>query len=440
MAKTKNLENTNMTIFESISTDELSKILTKANIQIIDIRPVESYNGWKSRNEKRGGHITNARSLPVKWTNYIDWLDIVHAKEIYPENELIIYGYSKLESEKVARRFAQTGYPNIKIYYRFMEEWVTNNNLPMNNLKRYKNLVSAEWLKKLIETDSAPEYDNQRFVICHGHYRNEEDYNIGHIPTSISLDSLLLESPVTWNCRPPEELKKNFEKLGISHDTTVILYGRFSFPNNDDPFPGSSAGHLGSIRCALIMLYAGINDVRILNGGIQSWIDAGFELSTEPVIPKPIKDFGLKIPGNPEYITNINQAKVILTSDQANLVSVRSWPEFIGEVSGYNYIEKKGRIPGAIFGNCGSDAYHMENYRNLDHTMREYHEIIKIWEEVGITADKHNAFYCGTGWRGSEAFFNAWLMGWPKISVFDGGWFEWSNDESNPFETGDPNQ
>jgi len=41
---------------------------------------------------------------------------------------------------------------------------------------------------------------------------------------------------------------------------------------------------------------------------------------------------------------------------------------------------KKGRIPGAIFGNCGSDACHMENYRNLDHTMREFGEVRAIWK------------------------------------------------------------
>jgi thiosulfate/3-mercaptopyruvate sulfurtransferase len=47
-------------------------------------------------------------------------------------------------------------------------------------------------------------------------------------------------------------------------------------------------------------------------------------------------------------------------------------------------------------------------------------------------------FYCGTGWRGSEAFYNAWLMGFPRISVYDGGWYEWSNDPGNPTETGIP--
>ena len=117
-----------------------------------------------------------------------------------------------------------------------------------------------------------------------------------------------------------------------------------------------------------------------------------------------------------------------------------SWEEFIGNRSGYHYIEKKGRIPGAVFGNCGSDAYHMENYRNFDHTMREYQEFEAAWKEGGISPEKHVAFYCGTGWRGSEAFINAWLMGWPKVSVYDGGWFEWCNNPENPIETGIPKE
>jgi len=30
-------------------------------------------------------------------------------------------------------------------------------------------------------------------------------------------------------------------------------------------------------------------------------------------------------------------------------------------------------------------------------------------------------------------------MGWPRIAVYDGGWFEWSRDPAhNPIESGDP--
>ena len=86
---------------------------------------------------------------------------------------------------------------------------------------------------------------------------------------------------------------------------------------------------------------------------------------------------------------------------------MRTWNEHIGEVSGYNYIGPAGRIAGDVWGNCGSDAYHMQHYRNVDNTMRSYPEIAANWEEAGITADKWVAFYCGTGWRASETWFYA---------------------------------
>jgi thiosulfate/3-mercaptopyruvate sulfurtransferase len=298
--------------------------------------------------------------------------------------------------------------------------------------------VPARWVQSLILRGSAAEYDNDRFVICHAHYQNPADYDEGHIPGAISLDTNSLESPDTWNVRPADELRRTLLAAGITTDTTVVLYGRCSYPHDGDPFPGSRAGHLAAMRCAFIMLYAGVKDVRVLNGGLQAWLDEGLGTSSTPVNAQAAADFGASIPQHPELLVNLAQARRILAAPDANLVCVRSWQEYTGAVSGYNYITKKGRIPGAVFGNCGSDAYHMENYRNVDHTTREYHELERLWAAVRITADKHNAFYCGTGWRGAEAFFNAWLMGWPRVSVYDGGWYEWSSDEANPYETGVP--
>lgn len=421
-----------------ISTKELLNCFDKPEYVIIDIRPVDAYNGWKLEGETRGGHIKSARSLPEKWVNYIDWIEIVRSKGILPEQSLVIYGYYSVEAEKVINVFMHAGYKNIQIYNHFVNEWSANMDMAMDYLPNYKQLIYPEWLQKLQSGGNPPEHSGSNYVICHVHYRNPEDYFEGHIPGTISLDTLLLESPETWNRRSSEELKKALQNLGIAHDTTVILYGRFSFPNNDDPFPGSSAGHLGAFRCAFIMMYAGVKDVKMLNGGLQSWKDAGFEITSEETKPKSINNFGIKIPARSELAVDISRAKELLKSEKGDLISIRSWSEFIGELSGYNYIGKKGRIPGAIFGNCGSDAYHMENYRNLDHSAREYHEIAKNWAEAGISPEKHNAFYCGTGWRGSEAFFNAYLMGWKQVSVFDGGWFEWSNDPANPYETGEP--
>ncbi len=423
---------------KEIYTEELPVFLKDENTILVDVRPVEAYNGWKLEAEKRGGHIAGARSLPAKWAKYIDWIEIVRSKGILPSNQIILYGYKSEEVEKVAQKFRDSGYKKLLYYGDFADGWSADVDLPMEKLKNYHQLVSADWVKDLLDGKSPQTFENDSFVILHAHYRNRDAYLGGHIPGATDIDTLALEAPETWNRRSPEDLKKALEEHGVNAGTTVVLYGKHMFPSNEDPFPGSAAGDIGAIRCAFVMMYAGVKDVRILNGGFQSWEDAGYVISTEDVPKRPVAEFGVTIPQKPELAVDLPEAKEMLASDRAELVCVRSWPEYIGEVSGYNYIEQKGRIPGAVFGNCGSDAYHMENYRNLDHTTREYGEIASTWKEVGITPDKHLAFYCGTGWRGSEAFFNAWLMGWPRVSVFDGGWFEWVNNGDNPYETGLP--
>lgn len=422
----------------TITTEALCGKIGLAELNIIDIRSIDSYNGWRLSGEARGGHIPGARSLPFRWTNYIDWIEMLRFKKIEPDNELVIYGSDRREVDTLARRFEKLGYRSISVYYNFIDEWCLNESLPLTGLERYRYLVPAAWLNQLIIGEKPSEYSNTRFVVVHAHYRNREAYLSGHIPGAIDMDTLALEAPETWNRRTAGELKEALEEHGITADTTVILYGKYMDPDNNDPFPGSAAGDIGAIRLAFIMMYAGVKDVRVLNGGFHSWVDEGYEISLSDEPKKSEPDFGSVIPAHPELAVDTPQAKKMIASDKAELVCVRSWAEYIGEVSGYNYIKPKGRIPGAVFADCGSDAYHMENYRNFDHTTREFCEIADIWKSNGITPDKHLAFYCGTGWRGSEAWFNAWLMGWPKVSVYDGGWFEWSADPDNPFETGMP--
>lgn len=423
----------------TLSTNELKSLMNEKTGKVIDIRPIAAYNGWQLRDERRGGHIPKAKSIPLQWTRYMDWVEVLEEKDIQKDEPVVVYGYDEGNIRSMAKKLLDLDYTNVRIYLGFSTKWSPNEDLPLDRLERYQQLVHPQWVKQLIDGERPPKYDNDDYVICHSHYGYIEDYEKGHIPGAIALNTNWLESTETWNRRTPEELRERLERLGIRRDTTVVMYGRFSAPVYDEErFPGKSAGHLGAMRSAAILLYAGVEDVRILNGGITSWEDAGYELSTENADTQPIDDFCAEIPGRPEVMIDTLQAKEYLASDNAELVSVRSWAEFMGDRSGYHYIEKKGRIPGAVFGNCGSDAYHMENYRNFDHTMREYQEVADTWIKERLTPDKKLAFYCGTGWRGSEAFWNAWLMGWPNVAVYDGGWYEWSRDPQNPIGTGKP--
>jgi 3-mercaptopyruvate sulfurtransferase SseA len=260
------------------------------------------------------------------------------------------------------------------------------------------------------------------------------------LPGALYLDTNQLESPRDWNRRSPEALETALRALGITNDTTVIVYGRDTEGDANEKWPGRRAGQIAATRALMILRYAGVDDVRLLDGGYDWWVQGGNPLETVLHTPTPVDSFGVTVPVRPEVIVDIEEAKEIIADPAgAALVSVRTWREHIGDVSGYNYIGPAGRIKGDVWGNCGTDAYHMQHYRNIDNTMRAYPEIAANWDEAGITPDKWVAFYCGTGWRASETWFYAYLQGWQRIAVYDGGWFEWSQDPiNNPTEIGLP--
>ncbi|MBT3230067.1 MAG: sulfurtransferase [Candidatus Marinimicrobia bacterium] len=426
-----------MANFPKLTSKELIKQHFTPTTKIIDLRPTAAHNGWPLRAEKRGGHIPQAISFPLRWFSELSQakiLLILQSKDIHSSTDIILTGYSEDETETAAHKLLSLGFNSLSIHEGGMLAYLEDEELPVRSLPRYKHLVHPEWLKRILSSNRS----EKDIVLAHVSFDNWGDYNEGHIPGAIWLDTLALEDETTWNHRTNTELEEELCAHGINKDSMVILYGRTANPNMSQEQPGQQAGQLASMRAALLLMFAGVRDVYVLDGGLDAWIREGGSITRDETLPTKIESSRLIIPEHPEYITLIDKAKQYLSDPQSELVSVRSWEEFIGEVSGYHYIEKKGRIPGAVFGNCGSDAYHMENYRNHDDSMRSLCEIEAILFESELTPDKNLAFYCGTGWRASEAWFCTWLMGWEHVSIFDGGWFEWSNDPKNPFEIGTP--
>jgi thiosulfate/3-mercaptopyruvate sulfurtransferase len=439
------------TTARTIHLDELSARLGRPDLRILDARPLAAYNGWRLRGEPRGGHVPGAGALPAEWLYRLDDEDILalaRAHDLATGTTTVVYGYDGAadrggDARAVVDRLASIGVTGLRVIERgWTGGWAADASRPVELLPGYRRLVHPAWLREALD-GGAPEYPpTGPLLLFHVNFGVPEEYAEGHLPGARYLDTNWLENPIDWNRRTPEELETALAGLGISHDATVVLYGRDTEGDANEKWPGRRAGQIAATRAALILRYAGVDDVRLLDGGYDRWVREGHPLEAAPRAPEPVAAFGRPIPSRPELIVDLDEAKEILAdADGAALVSVRTWREHIGAVSGYNYIGPAGRIAGDVWGNCGSDAYHMQHYRAVDNTMRPYPEIAANWAAAGITPDKRVAFYCGTGWRASETWFYAWLQGWERIAVYDGGWFEWSRDPANnPIEVGEPGE
>ena len=288
------------------------------------------------------------------------------------------------------------------------------------DLVRWRQLVAPAWLAALAGGELPPAAPAGRWRLFEVGCGALAQYRQGHVPGAGYLDTCELEVQPLWNKVSDQALLEVLLANGVRHDSTVILYGR-------NPLAAARAAHL--------MLYAGVADVRLLDGGLAAWNRAGLALEEGDAAPAArAAAFGCPFPAKPAYLIDTRQAKQLLARPDGALVSIRSWSEHAGQTSGYSYINARGDIPGARWGRAGNDGdvNCMGEYHNADGSMRDPGDILRNWRDSGIHPGQHAAFYCGTGWRASLAFFYAWLMDWQRISVYDGGWFEWSRDPDNP--------
>ena len=287
-------------------------------------------------------------------------------------------------------------------------------------LVRWQQLVTPAWLAGLAAGRAVRAAPRGRWRLFEVGCSGAELFRSGHIDGAGYIDTNSIEQAPLWNKVADDVLLRLLLDEGISHELCVVLYGRNT---------------LAAARVAHLMLYAGVRDVRLLDGGLGAWSAAGLPLAPGPARrPAALARFGTRFPGHPEYLIGIAQAKALLCQHDGALVSIRSWAEFCGQTSGYDYIAARGDIAGARWGRAGADGdiNSMSEFQNPDGCMKPAHELCRFWGEAGIHRGRQTAFYCGTGWRASLAFFYAWLMGWERISVYDGGWYEWSGDAANP--------
>ena len=290
-------------------------------------------------------------------------------------------------------------------------------------VEKTKVFVSPEWVKSVID---GKQEESKDFVILEaawGEVADDKAYTEGHIPGALHMNTDYIESEEFWNIRTPEEITELMKKYGITKDTTVITYGNNPVISADD-------------RVAMTLLWAGVENVKNLSGGIDAWKNAGYELETTVNEPKATdKDFGVTIPAHPEYILSIDQVKDKLKNDKNfKLVSIRSRDEFEGKTSGYGYIDRAGEPLGAIWGHDTDDG----SYNNEDGTVADIVTVKKYLSESGASLGNEVSYYCGTGWRAAIPFLIEYDEGIRTMSVYDGGWFQWQMDPENPVQLGAP--
>jgi molybdopterin synthase sulfurtransferase len=422
--------------------EQIMKKLGSKNFAIIDSRADEEYIGWQRYAEARGGHIPGAVQIPYEWffnsdktvLKYSDLKTLFESRGIIRKKEVTAYCTVGIRSGFVYFLYRLMGYSKASNYDGSIAEWAADESLPMEKTSRFSEIVYPAWVKALIDyhkadsTSPAPleyPYDrSHKYLIFETQWGSFDDmaqgwadnsYLIGHIPGAIHSNSDTYENGAPrWFLIPDDELKAAIGSMGITDDTTVVVY---------------SDSRIFAARLWWILKYAGVTDVRFMNGGYQQWLANGYDTETTINYPVPTTFSGTT---HPEYLATTEYVFSQYTNTGTTLIAdVRSKDEYDGLISGYSYVNAKGRIPNSVWASDGDDGSSV--YNDSDGTLRSYPEVRDFWKGIGITStgasnlfDKGVIFQCGSGYRSALTFLYAYLMGYDNIRNYSDGWEGWS--------------
>ncbi len=427
---------------------------------IVDCRSDAEYNGWSQNGEVLGGHIAGALQLPFSWlfrdehhlADYGTLRDIFLQKGVLRDRKTATYATAGIKSAMTYFALRLLGYQDIANYDGSYWEWSSNSyydpeNFPLAKLEKYDRLVNPQWVREELLTNNN---QDQPFVIIETNWGPaSEAYLEAHIPGAIYVNTDEIEyddfyarndPPAAiwfgrsttaeedfakgltgddslpknyWNIYPYQYLLPAIANMGITTETTVVVSG---------------ADVTAAARLVWALMYAGVADVRLLNGGFKAWQAAGYAMENGLIPRSPQAWFGRDQPLHAEYLVTTDYIREVVDGlhPDAVISDIRTWDEYIGATAPYGYIPTDGRIAGALWGHAGDGPWTMDDFVDADGSLRSYTEVAAMWASEGITADKSVSHYCGTGWRAALTFLYGYMMGWDRVSLYDGGWYEWS--------------
>ncbi|MBA2741711.1 MAG: sulfurtransferase [Actinobacteria bacterium] len=274
--------------------------------------------------------------------------------------------------------------------------------------------------KVLVTTDWLAEHLSDPGVVVAEVDENPDVYEEGHIRGAVKLH---------WRDDLQDKIirdvvsKKDFEALlgerGILNDTSIVLYG-----DKNNWFAAYAFWYLKTY---------GHEDVRLLDGGRQKWIEEDRELTTDAATPTPAtyvakeRDESIRIRRD-EVLEGLDDSAVAL-------VDVRSPQEYTGELMappGYEQegAARTGHIPGA-------QSIPWATAVRDDGTFKSTDELEEIYGAQGVTREKEVRAYCRIGERSAHTWFVLReLLGYENVKNYDGSWTEWGNLVEVPIEKG----
>lgn len=222
----------------------------------------------------------------------------------------------------------------------------------------------------------------------------QASYPYGHIPGAVPLLHEKYCHPAYFErIAPPIQLQNVLGGLGVSNDSTIVLYG------ND--------GLQARVYWAVKMY--GYNSVKILDGGLDKWKEAGFDITPSSAGRRPDTfEFDLASSNIESMLATLYEVEAAIDDPGCVIVDARTWEEYLS-----------GHIPGSI--NISSTKF-----LNNDQTFKPAHELKEIAEIKKLPNNKKIIVYSNSGIRSSLVWFAlSELLGYPSVKNYDASYNEW---------------
>lgn len=239
-------------------------------------------------------------------------------------------------------------------------------------------------------------------------------YAAGHLPGAapVDLDSVLAGPPGAGGRHPlpaPEVLQEGLRAAGVRAESTVVVYDQRT--------------SLSAARAWWVLRWAGVEDVRVLDGGLSAWRDAGLPVSTEP---DPVEPGDVVVrPGSLPVLDADGAARV---AQEGLLLDARTPERFRGESEPIDPVA--GHVPGAT-------NLPMGDLVRQDGRLLPPDELRERLHALGLHASDATPVgtYCGSGVTAAHTALALAEIGVTAVPYI-GSWSEWVSDPERPVATG----